>query len=269
MTNLPASEESFLRDIPESTKSLSEAIDGQANSTLSSFAALSLGMSLLGRFHSHIHRPHLYGDERDLSGDFWKRYRLHDNTLLNISSSLSGYFRLPAGVGDPNVIFYNLIMHACTVVLHRTATRMAEKHRLPREMAAESKRRCIVAAEETCSILRMMSRADVARVSMSKNCPGRTCHTNWAFCLLQLHPFVTFPIVVSARIISKQLRVHPDDVSARSSLTLLSNMFRDWDSIPIYEHIVSQMRPDLDGVITLECPLALNVGVPPSLPGFV
>ena len=173
MVNLPASEEAFIGNWPEPVPRLSDAISGDYDSSLSSVGAVALMAALLGRNLNHIHRPDPQDDEHDLNGEFWKRHRAYDNILLNAALSLPSHLRMPAGIGDPNVMFCNLAMHTCTISLHQTAIFKAEKNKLPNRIIMESKRRCIVAADQTCSVLKMICHLDLSGVSMSQSLPKR------------------------------------------------------------------------------------------------
>lgn len=166
MVNLPASEEAFMQNKPESTPRLDDALLGDGISSLSSIGGVVLMASLLGRNLSHLHRPDEQDREHDLNGEFWKRHRAYDNILLNIALSLPSHLRLPAGIGDPNVIFCNLGLHTATICLHQAAIFKAEKNKLPGQIITESKRRCIVAADQTSSLLKMICHTDLSGVSI-------------------------------------------------------------------------------------------------------
>lgn len=166
MTNLPASEEAYLRNIPESTPSFHQAINGQGMLSLSSISVGLLVSSLLGRTISHAHRPETYHDGYTLSGKFWDRHKFNDNMIARFFPSLPGYFRLPAGIGDSNIIFSNICIHGCTIILHQSAALKAEEEKLPGQIIAESKRKCLDAAYQISNILETTTFADIATVSV-------------------------------------------------------------------------------------------------------
>ena len=120
---------------------------------------------LFGRNLIHLHRPD--GDDRDddLNGEFWRRHRHMDNILLNIALSLPPHFRLPGGIADPNIVFTNMNIHTSTICLHQAAIFKADKNRMPATVSAESKIRCITAAAEIASIMRMVCHLDLSGVS--------------------------------------------------------------------------------------------------------
>ncbi len=89
-----------------------------------------------------------------------------DGTLLTISLALPDHLRLPAGLSDPNIIFLNMCIHTSTICLHQAAIFKADKHRLPATVSGESKVRCITAAAEIASCMRMISHMDLSIVSL-------------------------------------------------------------------------------------------------------
>ena len=122
--------------------------------------------SLFGRNLIHLHRPDPDERDDDLNGEFWKRHRNMDNILLNIQMSLPPHFRLPGGLNDPNIIFTNLNIHTSTICLHQAAIFKAENNRLPGKISAESKIRCITAAAQIASIMKLMGHLDLSGVSL-------------------------------------------------------------------------------------------------------
>ena len=166
MTNLPASEEAFHTSKAEPTLPLAEALTGDGASTLSSFAGVILMACLFGRNLTHLHRPNAEEKDHDLNGEFWKRHRMLDNILLNISLSLPSHLRLPDGLHNANIIFCNMNIHTSTICLHQAAIFKADKNKMPAQISAESKRRCIIAADQITTIMKMASHVDLATVSL-------------------------------------------------------------------------------------------------------
>jgi hypothetical protein len=164
LTNLPCSDEAFDMSRPETTQPLQEAMSPAGAGKLSSFGSISLMSCLFGRNLIHLHRPDVDDRDHDLNGEFWKRHRNMDNILLNTSLCLPPQLKLPAGLGSPNVVFTNMCIHTSTICLHQAAIFKAEKNRLPASVGAESKVRCITAANEIASIMRMISHMDLASV---------------------------------------------------------------------------------------------------------
>lgn len=165
MTNLPASEESFTKSKPQRTLHLNDIITGDGVSTLAPFACVMVLASLFGRNLIHIHRPQPQDNDHDLNGEFWKRHRSHDNILLHISLSLPDHLRLPSGMSDVNVIFANMSIHTSTICLHQAAIFKAEKNKMPNQITTESKRRCLVAANQISNTMKMISHVDLTSVS--------------------------------------------------------------------------------------------------------
>jgi Fungal specific transcription factor domain len=168
LTSLPASEEAFEKSKPEPTQSLEESLSPSGASKLSAFGSIVLMACLFGRNLVHLHRPD--PDDRDhdlLNGEFWKRHRNLDNILLNTSLSLPSHLKLPTGVSNPNIVYTNMNIHTSTICLHQAAIYKADKNRLPASVSKESKLRCINAANEIASIMRMVSHMDLSSVSFS------------------------------------------------------------------------------------------------------
>jgi hypothetical protein len=167
MTNLPASEESFSKSKPQRTLRLADIMAGEGISTLSPFACVVVLASLFGKNFLHIHRPSPQDNDHDLNGEFWKRHRSHDNILLHIALSLPDHLRLPTGMEDVNVIFANMSIHTSTICLHQAAIFKAEKNKMPSQIVTESKRRCLVAANQISSTMKMISHMDLTVVSFA------------------------------------------------------------------------------------------------------
>lgn len=166
LTNLPVDEESYEFNRPQKTMSLSEALDPSGPPQLSSYAGVVLMACLFGRNLTHLHRPSPDDKDDDLNGEFWKRHRLMDNILLNTSLALPDSLRLPHGLNDPNIVFLNMNIHTSAICLHQAAIFKADKNRMPARISSESKVRCITAAAEIASIMRMISHLDLSGVSM-------------------------------------------------------------------------------------------------------
>ncbi|KAL4977529.1 fungal-specific transcription factor domain-containing protein [Aspergillus desertorum] len=226
MTNLPASEEAFVNGIPEKTARLSDVLVGTDLAELSAFASVAFVSCLLGRNLTHLHRPEPQDNDNDLNGIFWQRHRSHDNILLHFALSMPSHLRLPAGIGDPNVLFCNLAVHTSTICLHQAAIFKAEKNGMPNQIILESKRRCIVAADQISSIMKMVSSMDMTK----------------------MNPFVSFCVYVAARVFVQYLKFRPDDTAARSSLQFV---FVVLDALkhhnPLTESFLVQLEVDIEG----------------------
>ncbi|KAF4636952.1 hypothetical protein G7Y89_g1138 [Cudoniella acicularis] len=165
LSNLPASDEAFEMNKAEKTQSLSEAMTPSGACNLSPFAGVVLMACLFGRNLIHLHRPDAEDRDNDLNGEFWKRHRQMDNILLNTSLSLPSHLKLPSGLSNPNIVFTNMNIHTSTICLHQAAIYKSEKNRLPASISAESKVRCITAANEIASIMRMISHMDLSAMN--------------------------------------------------------------------------------------------------------
>ncbi|KAJ5478078.1 hypothetical protein N7530_003587 [Penicillium desertorum] len=226
MTNVPASEESFTKSKPQRTLPLNDILTGDGVSTLAPFACVVVLASLFGRNLIHIHRPQPQDNDHDLNGEFWKRHRSHDNILLHISLSLPDHLRLPSGMSDVNVIFANMSIHTSTICLHQAAIFKAEKNKMPNQITTESKRRCLVAANQISSTMKMISHVD----------------------LTSLNPFMSFCLYIAARVFVQYLKSRPQDSSVHSSLQFLVSALNAMkNKNPLTESFLVQLDVDLDG----------------------
>jgi hypothetical protein len=226
LTNLPASEDAFVSSKPQQTMALADILAGKGISTLSPLGGVVLMACLFGRNLTHLHRPGPQDNDHDLNGDFWKRHQAYDNILLSVTLSLPNHLRLPQGINDPNTVFCNMSIHTSTICLHQAAIFMAEKHRLSAQIIAESKRRCIIAANQISNIMRMISHTDLSLIS----------------------PYNAFCIYVAARVFAQYLKGHPDDDTVRSSLQFLLsalNALRAYSMLT--ESFIVQLDVDLHG----------------------
>lgn len=164
LTNLPASDDAFELSRPEQAPALQDAMGPAGAGKLSPFGGVVLMACLFGRNLVHLHRPDVDDRDHDLNGEFWKRHRQMDNILLNTSLCLPPQLKLPNGLGSANVVFTNMCIHTSTICLHQAAIYKADKNRLPASVSSESKVRCITAANEIASIMRMVSHLDLSAV---------------------------------------------------------------------------------------------------------
>ncbi|KAB8201632.1 fungal transcription factor regulatory middle homology region [Aspergillus parasiticus SU-1] len=225
-TNLPATEEAFVKSKPQRTLRVEDILAGDGLSTLSSFGSVSFMAYMFGRNLSHLHRPDPQDNDHDLNGLYWQRHRSHDNVLLHFALAMPNHLRLPAGMSDPNVIFCNMAIHTSTICLHQAAIFKAEKNRMPEQIITESKRRCIVAADQISNIMKMISHMD----------------------LTALNPFMSYSVYVAARVFVQYLKSRPDDSAARSSLGFV---FTALDAMknknPLTESFLVQLDVDIEG----------------------
>jgi len=226
-TDLPSSEEAFEMSKPEKTQSLPESMSTCGAAKLSPFAGIVLMACLFGRNLTHLHRPDADDRDDDLNGEFWKRHRHMDNILLNTSLSLPSHLKLPNGLSSANIVFTNMNIHTSTICLHQAAIYKAEKNRLPASVSAESKVRCITAANEIASIMRMISHMDLSA----------------------MNPFISFCLYVAARVFVQYLKSRPEDSQTGDSLRfLLSAMNALKRKNPLTESFLVQLDVDLEGL---------------------
>ncbi|PGH27404.1 hypothetical protein AJ80_00882 [Polytolypa hystricis UAMH7299] len=224
LTNLPANDEAFVNCKQQQTPTLADMLARENASQLSSFGSIALLACLFGRNLQHLHRATVNDREYDLNGEFWKRHRALDNILLNTSLSLPSHLRLPEGINEPNVIFGNMCIHTSTICLHQAAIYKAEKYKLPNQISVESKRRCIIAADQITNIMKMISHIDLGT----------------------MNPFLAFCLYVAARVLVQYLKSRPEDGTVRSSLQfLLSAMNILKQRNPLTESFLAQLEIDL------------------------
>lgn len=169
MTNLPASDEAYDQSQPQATQPLKESMTSRELSSLSPLAGVVLMAYYLGRNVSHLHRPAANEREDDLQGEYWKRHRSMDSALLNTALHLPSHLRLPAGVRNPNAVFLNMALHTSTICLHQAAIFKARKNDLPNSIAEQSLGRCLLAATEIATAMRLTCHLDINTVGESSN----------------------------------------------------------------------------------------------------
>ena len=165
MSCLPVSEEAYESGTIHKAPTLENAMRPQDAARLSSFGGVVLVTHFLGLNLTHLHRPEPSQQENDMNGPFWKRHRTMDNDLLKTALQLPSSLRLPSGVRNPNIVFLNFALHTSTICLHQAAIFKAEKNQLPSTIIEQSRTRCILAAAEIASVMRLTSHLDVAGVS--------------------------------------------------------------------------------------------------------
>ncbi|ODH29855.1 hypothetical protein ACO22_03679 [Paracoccidioides brasiliensis] len=225
LTNLPSTEEAFINCKVEKTYTLSSVLAGENISTLSPLGAIVLLACLFGRSLHHLHRSTPGDKDHDLNGGFWKRHRALDNILLNTSLSLPSHLRVPEGINDSSIVFINMCIHTSIICLHQAAIFKAEKNGLPSQIAAEGKRRCIVAADQITSIMKMASHLDMAA----------------------MNPFLAFCLYVAGRVFLQCMKSRTDDESAHSSLQFLLVVMNALKrKNPLTESLIMQLDADLE-----------------------
>jgi hypothetical protein len=165
-TNLPASEEAFVKGEGPATISLSAALDNDVISDVSSYAGIVIMAALFGRIVVHLYRPNSENGFQDVSqGEFWKRHRKMDGVFSNMVMLLPNHLRLTSGVKDCHLFFLNLKMHALIVALHQAAMTKAEMYGLDPSLIRHSQARSDVAAEEIVRVMRFASNTNIENVS--------------------------------------------------------------------------------------------------------
>ncbi|KAK2073654.1 hypothetical protein P8C59_007919 [Phyllachora maydis] len=227
MTNLPSSEDAFDTSRPGPTQTLGDAMSPAGAGKLSPFGGIVLVSCLFGRNLIHLHRPDPDDSDHDLQGDFWTRHRALDSILLNTSLCLPPPLKLPQGLDSPNVVFTNMCIHTSTICLHQAAIFKADKNGLPGSVSAESKVRCITAANEIARVMTMVSHLDLAA----------------------MNAFISFCLYVAARVFVQYLKSKPDDSHTADSLRfLLAAMNALKRRNPLTESFLVQLHVDLEAL---------------------
>ncbi|RMD43668.1 hypothetical protein DV735_g1417, partial [Chaetothyriales sp. CBS 134920] len=225
-TNLPATDDSFRTGQEEQTQTLAKVLNGEHTDTISSFTGVILLATIYGRNLTHLHRPTELDNDHDLNGEFWKRHRDLDNILLKISLSMPLALRPPAALSDPNAIFCNMNIQTATICLHQAAIFKAEKNRLPAQVSGESKRRCIVAADQITNVMKMVSHLDLSL----------------------MNPFLAFCLYIAARVFVQYLKARKDDSAVKSSLQFLLSAIQVLTTKnPLAESFLAQLDVDIEG----------------------
>src|SRR4051812_48091746 len=244
MTNLPASEEAFDKSKPMDTGSLDQLLNPNGVQNLQPLGGIVLTAAMFGRNLLHLHRPLSDDNENDINGGFWNRHRSIERILLQTSLSLPDSIRLPSGIAEPNVIFTNMCIHTSTICLHQAAIFKADKNRLPASVSAESKVRCITAANEIASTMRTISHIDLSTVSFQRKSSSSKMLTS-----CQVNPFTSFCLYVAARVFVQFLKSRPDDSQTVDSLRfLLAAMGALKRRNPLTESFLVQLDVDLEAL---------------------
>jgi len=225
MTNLPASEDAFEKSRAMTTGSLEQVFNSNGASNLQAFGAIVVTATMFGRNLLHLHRPTPEDHDDDINGGFWSRHRNLEQILLQTSLGLPDHLRLPSGIGEPNVIFANMCIHTSAICLHQAAIFKADKYRMPANVSNESKIRCVTAAAEIASIMRMISHMDLST----------------------MNPFISFCVYVAARVFVQYLKTRPKDQQMMSSLQfLLQAMQALRRKNPLTESFLVQLDLDIE-----------------------
>ena len=147
------------------TGSLEQALSPLGAAKLESLGGIVLTAAMFGRNLLHLHRPTPDDNDSDLDGAFWTRHRQLEQILLQTCLHLPDHLRMPGGCDVPNAVFTNMCIHTSAICLHQAAIFKAEKYQLPVSVGNESKIRCVTAAAEIASIMRMISHMDLSAVS--------------------------------------------------------------------------------------------------------
>ncbi|KAB8291561.1 hypothetical protein EYC80_006362 [Monilinia laxa] len=165
-TNLPCSNDAFDLGIEEKTCSLADALTPEGASTISSFAGVVLSACLFGQNTEHMFKSGPNEGANDVAnGEFWKRHRKMDNVLSSTFMFLPDNLRLPAGLRDPNIVFFHMNIHCSIICLHQGAILTAERENISQSFIKQSEARGLMAAEEITNLMRLVSHLDASKMS--------------------------------------------------------------------------------------------------------
>ena len=123
--------------------------------------------NLCGRTVSHIHRvdPDEDGNEPDVV--FWRRHRRLDKVLLDCLQHLPERMKLHSAVQNPNIVMIHMNIHSSIICLHQTALERNDQTTggSPGNSISESRQRCLTAAENIATLLRVVGPEIMAHVS--------------------------------------------------------------------------------------------------------
>ncbi|ROV91821.1 hypothetical protein VSDG_06465 [Cytospora chrysosperma] len=227
LTNLPSSEEAFEKSKPMQTGFLVTVMAQGVTASLQPLGGVVLTAALFGRNLLHLDRLSPDEDDDMMDGEFWTRHRSIEAILLNTALSLPDHLRLhvPSSLTNPNVVFFNMSLHTSAICLHQTAIFKADKQGLPANVSSESKVRCVTAAGEIASLMRMISHIDLA----------------------PMNPFISFCIYVAARVFVQYLKTRPRDQQMRCSLQfLLQAMQALRRKSPLAQSFLNQLNADIE-----------------------
>ncbi len=154
-THLPASEEAFDKGHEEVTTTLVDVFSGGSQST---FTGSIVVCHIFNRMAKHVRQIKAHDHpENYLHGEYWKRHRELDNTLMAALASLPERYQLPKYASNPVAVQKNLDLHASVISLHIDACQMADTHNLPDHIKRASLKRLQATANAIVHIMRMTS----------------------------------------------------------------------------------------------------------------
>lgn len=149
-----------------STPTFGEILDGKV-SDFSPLAAYSAVHVVDARILNHLYYPWEDDQKHDPRGNYWKRHRKHDSTLLELGMRMPAHLRISQSYGNPLVVMHNAHFWVATLLLHQAAMLNATKYDLPGRFLDESRTRSICAAAEITTCMRAISHLDLSTVCLS------------------------------------------------------------------------------------------------------
>jgi hypothetical protein len=163
-TLLPASEEAYESGLEECTSTLQQAVQ-QRSALTSRLAARVLAAHLFHRAIDLDSQPDDAGSMEE--GVYWTQYQSIDNDLAALLIRLPEGLRLPRNFGCQQAVLVNVLIHAATMCLHKTATRKARDDKCPDANFAlmSGRSRMLAAAAQILAIVRLVNDTPMALVN--------------------------------------------------------------------------------------------------------
>lgn len=208
-TDLPIRDDHFANGIYSRGMKFSDAMTPAGARNVSTLASRAIMSTLLARILSHVHRADALDQPiDDMDNKFWKNYRHIENMLSNTATYFpeSVAVTSSAAFEDPNIVFWNLYIQACTASLHQTAIFVSGKNPRLAKISSEAKLACMGAAWETVKIIKQVR--DEVLLKVREFLPSRKkgiSHMILTVCG-QTSPYTPFAVYCGARAFVLALR---------------------------------------------------------------
>jgi hypothetical protein len=104
----------------------------------------------------------------DPTSNFWNQYRTIENILENTAMHFPQTLAATAGLDincDLNLVFMNIAVHACAILLHQTVMHGAADKLRVIELRKRAEARCLTSAKEMVRIVQCVPDAVLLKVS--------------------------------------------------------------------------------------------------------
>ena len=103
----------------------------------------------------------------NFSYDFWTEHHHLDETIQHASTNSLAHLVAPDFVNEPNVLSLNIILQATIICLHQAVIAKAGKSKTLARNIPRSEDKCMKAATELSAMMRLVTQANVVKVSES------------------------------------------------------------------------------------------------------